>query len=132
MFKINKERRIADKIRNMLYKRGFKVDIKIAKNTKSVYLKIDNGACATIRISDHKNSTTRSKFNVIKNYEGKRRVYCNGFTRMFYNFHMLGSLIADVEAERSNKILKYGYTKYRAIRDNKDLSEYYIYNKQVA
>ena len=132
MFKISKERRIADKIRNMLYKRGFRVDVKIAKNTKSVYLKVDNGACSTIRVSDHKNSKTRSKFNVIKNYEGKRRVYHKGVTRMFYNFHMLGILMADIETERSNKILKYGYTKYKAIRDNKDLSEYYIYNKQVA
>ena len=79
MFKISKEKRMANKIKEMLYRRGFKVETKISKNTKSVYLKIDNGACPTIRISDHKNNKTRSKFNVIKNYEGKRREYCNGF-----------------------------------------------------
>lgn len=132
MFKISKEKRMANKIKEMLYRRGFKVETKISKNTKSVYLKIDNGACPTIRVSDHKNNKTRSKFNVIKNYEGKRREYCNGGTKMFYNFHMLATLIADVECERSNKILKHGYSKYKAIRDRKELSNYYIYNKQAA
>lgn len=132
MFKIGKEKRIANKIREMLYRRGFKVEMKISKNTKSVYLKIDNGACSTIRISDHKNFKTRSKYNVIKNYEGKRREFKNGGTKMFYNFHMIANLISDVECERSNKILKQGYSKYKSIRDKEDLSNYYIYNRQAA
>ncbi len=132
MFKISKEKRMANKIREMLYKRGFKVEMKISKNTKSVYLKVDNGACSTIRISDHKNFKTRSKYNVIKNYEGKRREFYNGGTKMFYNFHMIANLIADVEGERSNKILKQGYSKYKSIRDKEDLSNYYIYNRQAA
>lgn len=132
MFRINKEKKTANKIREMLHRRGFKVDMKVSKNTKSIYLTIDNGACSSIRISDHKNYRTTSKFNVIKNYEGKRREYYNRKTKMFYNFHMVGTLIADVEAERSNKILRYGYAKYKAIRDKESLSKYYIYNKQAA
>ncbi len=132
MFRISKEKRIANKIKEMLQKRGFKVEIKTSKNTKSVYLSIDNGACSSIRISDHKNYKTKSKFNVIKNYAGKRREYCNGKLKLFYNFHTIATLIADMESERSNKILKYGYTKYKAIRDKEDISKYFVYNNQAA
>ncbi len=132
MFKISKEKKIAKKIRNKLYKKGFKVEMKISKNSKSIYLKIDNGACSTIRISDHKNYRTRSKFNVIKNYQGNSYEYNNNIVKKFYNFNMLNSLIADIETERSNRILKDGYTRYKAIRDKEDLSSYYIYNKKVA
>ncbi len=132
MFKIYKEKKIANKIANKLYKKGFKVKMKISKNSKSIYLKIDNGACSTIRISDHKNYRTRSKYNVIKNYQGKSYEYNNNILKKFYNFNMLNSLIVDIETERSNKILKDGYAKYKAIRDKKDLEDYYIYNKKVA
>ncbi|HJJ12566.1 MAG: hypothetical protein ACLSW4_02450 [Clostridia bacterium] len=133
MFNLGKEKRIANKIREMLNKRGFVVKMKISKKTKSVYLKIDNGACPTIRISDHKNYKTNSKFNVIKNYEGKRFELHNGKTRIFYNFNMLGRLIADVENERSNIILKYGYTRYKTIRDRKIYNNnYYICSRQAA
>lgn len=132
MFNLGKEKRVANKIREMLYKRGFIVKTKISKKTKSVYLKIDNGACPTIRISDHKNNRTNSKFNVIKNYEGKRFELHNGKTRIFYNFNMLGRLIADVENERSNMILKHGYTRYKTIRDRKIYNDNYICSKQAA
>ena len=33
---MSKEKRIANQIREMLYKRGFKVETKFSKNTKSV------------------------------------------------------------------------------------------------
>lgn len=132
MFKIYKEKKIANKVANKLYKKGFKVKMKISKNSKSIYLEIDNGACSTVRISDHKNYRTRSKYNVIKNYQGKSYEYNNNIFKKFYNFNMLNSLIVDIETERSNKILKDGYAKYKAIRDKKDLENYYIYNKKVA
>ncbi len=132
MFRINKEKRIANQIREMLYKRGFKVETKFSKNTKSVYLILDNGACSTIRISDHINYKNKSKYNVIKNYQGKKTEYSNGKIKIFYNFHMIGRLIADIESERSNKILRYGYRNYKTIRDKEDLSQNYIFYKQAA
>lgn len=132
MFNLSKEKRIANKIKEMLYKRGFTVETKLSKNSKSVYLKIDNGACPSIRISDHKNNKTQSKFNVIKNYEGKRFELYNGKAKIFYNFNMIGKLIADVECERSNMILKHGYAKYKSIRDRKNYYSNYICNNQAA
>ena len=132
MFIMSKEKRIANQIREMLYKRGFKVETKFSKNTKSVYLVIDNGACSSIRISDHKNYKNNSKYNVIKNYQGKKTEFSNGKTKIFYNFHMIGRLIADVDSERSNKILRYGYRNYKVIRDKEKMSENYIYYKNAA
>ncbi len=121
---INREKRISNKIIKSLNKRGFIVKVKKAKSTKSIYLTIDNGACSSIRISNHKNSKTNSKFNVINNYTGKRNEYANRMIRKYYNFNMIGSLIADIECERSNQILKYGYSRYKAIRDNRNITQY--------
>lgn len=129
MLKINKEKRIAKKIREKLQKKGFIIKTIYSKKTKSVYLKIDNGACPSIRISDHKNYKTKCKFNVIYNYNGKRTELYNGTIKIFYNFKSLSILIADLEIERSNKILRYGYTKYKEIRDKNSLSNNYAYGK---
>ena len=132
MLKGRKEKNLANKIKNMLLKRGFLVDVSVSKKTNSVYLKIDNGACPTIRISDHRNDKSKSKFNMIKNYTGKRMEFQNGQLKKFYNYHMIGRLVADLEIERSNKIIKYGYSNYKKIRDKDNYNDYYIYNKQVA
>lgn len=129
MLNKRKTKKIANKIKNMLLKRGFLIDIKVSKNTNSVYLKIDNGACSTIRISDHINNNSKSKFNMIKNYTGKSKKVQNGNLKKFYNYYMIGRLITDIEIERSNKIIKYGYSNYKKIRDKDNYN--YIY-RQVA
>lgn len=130
MFNLNKEKRIASRIENALNKRGFIVDIRAAKNSKSLYLKLDNGACPGIRISDHKKSLknrTKYKFNVIKDYKGNKVEYYNGQFNKFYNYNSIGKLISDIEVERSNIIIKYGYSNYRNIRD-KENNNYYMKN----
>ena len=132
MLKLNKEKRIANKIKKLLNKRGFLVQMQISKNTKSVYLKIDNGACNGIRISDHKNNKTNYKFNMIKNYNGKRNEYHNGKIKSYYNFSAIGRLISDIELERSDRVIKYGYSNYKKIRNKEYKQPLYIYNKQVA
>lgn len=129
MGKISEEKKVADKVKARLYEKGFKVCYQFSKNTKSIYLKIDNGACCSIRISDHKNYKTRSKFNVIKDYEVKWTKHNNKTIKRFYNFNMLDNLISDVEAERANKIFRYGYLKYKSIRDK---NTFYNDNQKVA
>ena len=49
----------------------------------------------------------------------------NGTVKYFYSYKSITLLIADLEIERSNNILKYGYTKYKLIRDKRDMKEYY-------
>ena len=117
MFKISKEKRIAKKIKEMLNERGFIVNMHVSKRTRSVYLKIDNGACGKIRISDHKNNLTSCKFNVIKNYNGKRYEYTNGVLKKYYNYNCINKIVLDVEIERANIITQYGYNSYKKMRD---------------
>lgn len=132
MISFKKEKVIAKKIKNILNKRGFIVEIIYPKNSKSVYLKIDRGACDGIRISNHKNNKTKYKFNMIKGYNGKRSETSNGQLKKFYNFNSVGRLIADMEIERSNKVIKFGYTNYKRIRDKGNYLNYTNYNKKVA
>ena len=133
MFKISKEKRIAKKIKEMLNKRGFIVNMQVSKDSKSIYLKIDNGACGKIRISDHKNNLTSCKFNMIKDYSGRRSEYKNGVFKKFYNYNSVGRLVSDIEIERSNLITKYGYNSYRRIRDKKKTNSYYYnFHKKAA
>lgn len=133
MLKI-KEKKLANKVKKLLNKRGFIVNIRASKNSKSLYLKIDNGACSGIRISDHKKiikEKTNFKYNVIKNYTGVRNKFICGEILKFYNYKNIGRLICDIEKERSNSIIKYGYENYRIKRD-KIKNNYKKYNKKVA
>lgn len=123
MFKFKKEKRLADRIVNILNKRGFIVEIQHSKRSNSIYLILDNGACPGIRISDHRNDYNRYKFNVIRNYVGKRNEYINGQVKSYYDFKSIGRLIMEVETERSNRIVKFGYSNYRKIRDKKNIEE---------
>ena len=104
MLMINKEKRLANRIKNILNRRGFMVEIQNSRNTKSIYLKLDNGACNGIRISNHVNHKTNYKF--------------------------IGKLITDIETERSNKIINFGYANYKKIRD-KEKTNFFNY-KNVA
>lgn len=123
MFRLKKERKLADKIVNILNRRGFIVDIQYSKKSNSIYLTLDNGACPGIRISDHRNDYNKYKFNVVRNYTGKRSEYINGQVKSFYNFKSIGRLIMDVESERSTRIIKFGYSSYRKIRDKKNIED---------
>lgn len=130
--RISKEKRIAKKVREMLNKRGFIVKMQLSKKSNSVYLTIDNGACGGIRISNHKNNITKYKFNMIKDYKGKRTEYSNGVFKKFYNFNSIGRLIADIEIERSNMIIKYGYANYKRTRDKENIIRHHFANERQA
>ncbi len=132
MLKINKEKKMANKIKKVLQMRGFIVTMQLSKKTNSVYLKIDNGATEGIRISDHVNKITKYKFNVIRNYQGKRAEFTNGKYRIFYNYNSLGRLIADLETERANNIFKNGYNNYKKIRERQNDITVFNYNTKVA
>lgn len=132
MLRINKEMRIATKITKLLNKKGFIVKMQVSKNTKSIYLTIDNGACGGIRISDHKNNKTNFKYNMIRNYTGRKREYINGQNVTFYNFNNFSRLLADLEIERSNKIIRFGYANYKKNRDKEKKLVYANCNRRVA
>ncbi len=117
MIGINKEKRIARKIKKVLNEKGFIIKMQVSKKSNSVYLILDNGACEIVRISDHKNPKTKCKYNLIKNYHGKRQEIYNGQLKKYYNYKNIGKLISDIEIDRSDKIIKHGYNKYRIERN---------------
>lgn len=129
---ISKEMRYANKIKGLLLRKGFIVKTQMSKNTKSVYLKIDNGACGVIRISDHRNPKSAFKFNVIRDYKGRKRERINGKVVYYYNFNNISRLLADLELERSDKVIKYGYSNYRKIRDKVNAINNNEYLEKVA
>lgn len=125
---LSKERKVANRVKLELNKRGFLVDLKPAKKSKSVYLRIDNGACPGIRISNHKNLSnkrTNFTFNVIDKYNGFRTEFKNGQLKRYYNFNSIARLICEVEKERSDRIIKYGYSNYIKNRNKDQLNYFY-------
>lgn len=133
--KISKEKKIAKKIKGLLNQRGFIVEMKSSKGSNSVYLRLDNGACSGIRISDHhksKKNKNNYTYNVINGYQGARCKIIGGQLNYYYNFHCITRLICNIEAERSNKVIKYGYSNYRKIRDRQIDFNSINYIKKVA
>ena len=130
-----KEKKLANKIKNLLNKRGFIVEIRASKKSKSVYIKLDNGACSGIRISDHKkknNSNSDYLFSVVKNYKGPRCEFANGKIIRYYDYNSIGRLIYDIESERGNKIINNGYSSYKNIREKRLFKNINYYYKNVA
>lgn len=59
---------VAEYVQNILLEQGFIIHRYNAYSTNSIYLKLDYGACCSIRISDHKGKEYLSyKYNIIKN-----------------------------------------------------------------
>lgn len=125
--KLNKkqERKIARILAKELIQKGYLVHEHYAKTTKSIYLKLDYGACCGIRISDHNGKKKyRYKFNLIKQYNGPKVINDRGYIRLFYNYKNIKELLNDVDFEKKQKINKYGLLKYRMymkINSNQDI-----------
>lgn len=133
--KISKEKKMGKKVKTLLNQRGFIVDMKCSKHTNSVYLRLDNGACRGIRISDHKKISkykSSYKYNVINGYQGARCKIIGGQLNYYYNFNNIGRLVSNIETERASKIIKYGYSNYRKIRDRQLDYNTINYIKKVA
>lgn len=118
---INREKRVAKKITNLLNKRGFLVEQHNSKSSKSIYLRIDKGAIPSIRISDHKGyNNDNCKFNVIRNYKGAKKEVLDNRVIRYYNFNNIGRLISDVELERNSRIIIIGYSRYNEMLREKE------------
>lgn len=93
--KRRQEIEVSNKLIKSLIERDFLVHKYYARTTKSVYLKLDYGACCGIRISDHRGKKKyKYKFNLIKQYKGPKTVLDKGFIRLFYNYNNTEELIA--------------------------------------
>ena len=127
------KRRQEIEVSNKLIERGFLVHKYYARTTKSVYLKLDYGACCGIRISDHRGKKKyKYKFNLIKQYEGSKTVLDKGFIRLFYNYNNTEELITDIQNEKKIKINKYGLENYKKYMKLNSQDNLYKSFKKVA
>ena len=130
----NKEKKFAKKLINLLNKRGFIVKAHKSKSSKSIYLKIDNGLIPNVRISDHKRyNDDNCKYNVIRKYDGPRIEIVKGRLKKYYQYTSIGRIVTDIELERSEKILRIGYQRYKdKLTKKKSPNKEYVYQKKVA
>lgn len=127
---MNKEKRIAKKIVRLLNQRGFLVKEHKSRTSKSVYIKIDNGAIPVIRISDHKRANNDNcKYNVIRDYKGPRYESINGRMKKYYTYKNIARLVTDIELERNTKILAIGYSGYKNILEGRKMKKQFQFSK---
>lgn len=103
------ERLVAEGCRVMVYK---------AKSTSSCYIKIDDGAAGSIRISDHKGKSHLSyKYNLILGTaRRKEQGYLNA-SRYFAPFQDIELLLRIILKERNATLNKYGASAYRSFME---------------
>lgn len=110
-----------DQLIEALKKRGIHLLRYNAYSTKSVYLKMDWGVLATIRVSDHLGKAQYPyKYNLITTAKKGQTFVDQGIVREFYTIKEIEALIRDIEMEREEKWHKYGRSNYQKyIEENK-------------
>lgn len=128
-----KEIEVSNKLIEQLKEKGFLINKYYAKTTKSIYLKLDYGVCCGIRISDHNGKKKyKYKFNLLKQYNGKKQVKDRGYIRLFYNYDNTEELIKDVQNEKKYKIKRYGSKNYQEYMKINSKDNLYKSFKKVA
>ena len=124
---------VSNKLIKELKQRGFKINRYYAHGTKSIYLKLDYGACCGIRISDHKGKKRyRYRFNIIKNYKVPRKVLDRWYVRLYYDYNKIKEVISDIQNEKKAKINEYGLYNYQKIMKKNSKTKLYESFKNVA
>jgi len=97
-----------------LHKRGFIVQYYEAYSTCSCYIKLDYGACYSIRVSDHDGfSHLKYRYNVMNDIVNNYTVLDEGKERKYYGFTELNELVNDIVNCRENLKIMMGETGYK-------------------
>jgi len=112
-------KRLASEIAQALLAEGFTVHRYDAVKTDSVYLKLDYGACNSIRISDHAGYPhLKYRYNIGPWIESYARVE-DRFPRYFWPEAASEDLVAKCKADRESKLDWYGEQGYGEIMEKK-------------
>ena len=113
--KINEKARC---IAKELLKLGFTLQVYCAYSTNSVYIKLDYGACNSIRISDHTGKEYLNyRYNLTKGLiDG--RVEKKRYIRYYYPFTKCDDMIKQILTDREYRIKQYSLAGYRVTMDN--------------
>lgn len=100
-----------------LKKDGFTITKYEAYSSNSVYLKIDDGAIGTIRISDHYGKKhLKYRYNLIKGEKESRRVLDGGVERFYLPMRLIDVLVAKINYDKKMKVRKYGEDNYERLQ----------------
>lgn len=103
---------LADEIQVELVKRGFTVHRYDAFTSKSVYLKLDYGACGSIRISDHRGyKHLHYMWNIGTWIERQRHENHRVKPRHFYPVADAGAMVEAICALRESRIAADDYER---------------------
>ena len=123
---------VVDYLISKLIDLGFIVHRYDAFSTNSVYLKLDYGLSCGIRISDHQGKKKYSyRFNVLKDYKGKKVIIKDGLICLFFDFNELEYVLDAVLKKKQEKINKYGLKNYELYMEQQMKSDLYKRFKNV-
>lgn len=103
----------AKKLNDRLKAEGFTVQYYHARNTNSVYLKLDYGMGHSIRVSDHKGkSHLHYRYNFLLFSNKLKKLNSGREVRYFSPFHELDRMVKIIKSDKEALIRKIGLNKY--------------------
>ncbi len=128
---------MGDEIISVLNMHGFVIQRYDSLSTDSLYLKLDYGACNSIRIADHKGKEhLKYRYNLLK--DSKQRVAKDdGLPRYYYPYEQLKALIDQILKDRNAKLSMYGKKRYNEFmeknkKDHRDSNGFWKDSKVVS
>lgn len=108
---------LADRLERRFVAEGFVVHRYDAYSTDSIYLKLDWGACCSIRISDHPGyKHLKYRYN-IGSWITEGRHEGGKYPRHYYQVKNADRLVKRVLADRDERMAQHGKDGYRALMD---------------
>ena len=112
-------KRLADEIAQALIAEGFTVHRYDAAKTDSVYLKLDYGACNSVRISDHAGYPhLKYRYN-IGTWIGQAMETEDTYPRFYWPADQAAEMVAKIKADREARIEWSGAGGYEKIIEKK-------------
>lgn len=110
---------IADEIISRLKSVGFSIRRYDSYSTNSIYLKLDNGVCNSIRISDHRGKDyLEYRYNLLT-YTDTHLDTKGKYLRYYYNIDDYLFMVDRIIYDRQDKIMRYGANNYcRYVEEN--------------
>ena len=108
---------IAEMLCRNLISEGFIIQRYDAYSSNSIYLKLDYGACNSIRISDHPGKKyLKYRYNIgpyVKEFQEVK----DKFPRIYYRETKSQSLLKRIIRDKSGKLQYYGKEKYKKLME---------------
>jgi hypothetical protein len=96
----------------ILKSNGFSLLLYRSKTSASVYLKLDYGACGSIRISNHPGKKKyRYTYNIHTHQQGEEHRVDRGVRRHYYGVDAIAALVLQLQIDRTYRVATGMYKK---------------------